>query len=105
MLGALAKKVFGSSNDRRVKAFRPRVEAINAMEQELEGLSDEALRARKFRLERVRAGAQGLVGQGFKLLLHGVDGIDPRSIGPHAAVIGGAENFLCESAEHLKPVV
>jgi preprotein translocase subunit SecA len=46
MLGALAKKVFGSANDRRVKSYQPRVAAINAMEPELEGLSDEALRAR-----------------------------------------------------------
>ena len=46
MLGALAKKVFGSANDRRVKSYQPRVAAINAMEGEVEGLSDEALRAR-----------------------------------------------------------
>jgi len=31
MLGALAKKIFGSANDRRVKGYRPRVEAINAI--------------------------------------------------------------------------
>ena len=46
MLGALAKKVFGSANDRRVKSYQPRVTAINALEQELESLSDEELRAR-----------------------------------------------------------
>jgi len=46
MLGALARKVFGSANDRRIKSYRPRVDAINAMEKELEALSDEALRAR-----------------------------------------------------------
>jgi preprotein translocase subunit SecA len=45
MLGAL-KKIFGSSNDRRVKGFRPRVAAINALEPELAALSDEQLRAR-----------------------------------------------------------
>jgi preprotein translocase subunit SecA len=44
--GALAKKIFGSSNDRRVKGFRPRAEAITALEAELKGLSDEALKAR-----------------------------------------------------------
>ncbi|MEM7427043.1 MAG: DEAD/DEAH box helicase, partial [Pseudomonadota bacterium] len=44
--GALAKKLFGSSNDRKVKAYSSRVDAINAMESELEGLSDEALQAR-----------------------------------------------------------
>ncbi|MHA6685620.1 preprotein translocase subunit SecA [Mesorhizobium sp. A556] len=49
--GALARKVFGSSNDRRVKAARPRLEAINAMENEMRALSDADLTARtqKFR--------------------------------------------------------
>jgi preprotein translocase subunit SecA len=46
MIGALARKLFGSSNDRRVKAYQPRVDEINALEKELEQLSDEALRAR-----------------------------------------------------------
>jgi len=45
-LGGIARKIFGSSNDRRIKASRPRVEAINAMENEMRALSDEALRAR-----------------------------------------------------------
>ena len=46
MIGALARKLFGSSNERRIKSYQPRVEAINALEQELEQLTDEALRAR-----------------------------------------------------------
>ncbi len=45
-LAGVARKIFGSSNDRRIKGLRPRVEAINALESELSGLSDEALRAR-----------------------------------------------------------
>jgi len=51
--GALARKVFGSSNDRRVRGIRPRVEAIGALEAEMRALSDEALRARtdQFRAE------------------------------------------------------
>ncbi|MDX8454978.1 preprotein translocase subunit SecA [Mesorhizobium sp. VK9D] len=50
-LGGLARKVFGSSNDRRVKSTRPRVEAINAMENEMQALSDAELagRTEKFR--------------------------------------------------------
>jgi preprotein translocase subunit SecA len=44
--GGLARKIFGSSNDRRVKSMRPRVEAVNAMENELAALTDEQLRAR-----------------------------------------------------------
>jgi preprotein translocase subunit SecA len=46
MIGALARKIFGSSNERRIKAYQPRVAQINALEKELEKLSDEALRAR-----------------------------------------------------------
>jgi preprotein translocase subunit SecA len=46
MIGAVARKLFGSANDRRIRSYRPRVEAINALEKELEALSDEALRAR-----------------------------------------------------------
>jgi len=46
MIGAVARKLFGSSNDRRIRAYRPRVDEINALEKELEQLSDDALRAR-----------------------------------------------------------
>src|SRR5712671_4392884 len=46
MIGALARKFFGSANDRRVKGYQSRVDAINALEGELEALSDEALKAR-----------------------------------------------------------
>src|SRR5262249_9366347 len=46
MIAALARKLFGSSNERRIKSYLPRVAEINALEKELEGLSDEALRAR-----------------------------------------------------------
>src|SRR6478609_3761114 len=46
MIAGLARKLFGSANDRRIKGYRPRVDEINALEKELEALSDEALRAR-----------------------------------------------------------
>jgi preprotein translocase subunit SecA len=46
MIGALARKFFGSANDRRVKGYQSRVNAINALEPELAKLSDEALKAR-----------------------------------------------------------
>jgi preprotein translocase subunit SecA len=46
MFGALAKRIFGSSNDRRLKTYDPLVKSINALEKDLEGLSDDALRAR-----------------------------------------------------------
>lgn len=46
MIGALARKFFGSANDRRVKGYQSRVSAINALEPEVSKLSDEALKAR-----------------------------------------------------------
>ncbi|UFI03845.1 preprotein translocase subunit SecA [Roseibium aggregatum] len=45
-LGALARKIFGSANDRKVKTFRAKVEQINALESEIQALSDDALRAK-----------------------------------------------------------
>ncbi|MQX35877.1 preprotein translocase subunit SecA [Roseospira navarrensis] len=46
MFGAIARKVFGTANDRYIKGLRKTVEAINALEPQLEALSDEDLRAR-----------------------------------------------------------
>ncbi len=46
MLGSLAKKIFGSANDRRLKGYRPKVAAINALEPELLKLTDAELAAR-----------------------------------------------------------
>jgi len=46
MFGAIAKRMFGSANDRFLKELAPAVDAINALEPELEALSDEALAAR-----------------------------------------------------------
>ena len=36
MITAVARKLFGSANDRRVRKYQPRVDEINALEQELE---------------------------------------------------------------------
>ncbi len=44
--GVLASKVFGSSNDRKLKKYASAVAAINALEPEVVALSDEELRAR-----------------------------------------------------------
>ena len=41
MLGGLAKKIFGSSNERLVRSFQREIDAINALEPELEKLSDD----------------------------------------------------------------
>ena len=50
--GSVAAKIFGSSNDRRVKGFRGKVDAINALEPEIEALSDEELRERTVEFRR-----------------------------------------------------
>jgi len=43
-IGTIAKKVFGTPNDRKIKATRPLVEQINALEPETEKLSDDGLK-------------------------------------------------------------
>ena len=50
--GTLAKKVFGTANDRKIKATRPIVEKINALEPEFEKLADDDLTARTEDLAR-----------------------------------------------------
>ncbi len=54
----LLTKIFGSRNDRLLKQYRKTVDRINALEPGLEGLSDEALKAKtqEFR-DRLAAGA------------------------------------------------
>lgn len=45
-LGGLARKLFGSANERRVRGYKARVDAINALEADMNALSDEALAAK-----------------------------------------------------------
>ena len=57
MLNNLAKRLFGSANDRFVKTIQGIVDAINAVEPEVEALSDDDLKARTAWLRgRVEAG-------------------------------------------------
>jgi preprotein translocase subunit SecA len=57
MLQALAKSLFGSANDRYIKKLQPIVDAVNALEPEMEALDDETLKARTPWLkERFQAG-------------------------------------------------
>ena len=44
MIGGLLKKIFGTKNDREIKALTKEVEKINALESEYEKLSDEELK-------------------------------------------------------------
>jgi preprotein translocase subunit SecA len=57
MLGALARRLFGSANDRFLRGLSADIRAINALEPELEALDDAALadRTRQFR-ERLAQG-------------------------------------------------
>ncbi|MDR7145544.1 preprotein translocase subunit SecA [Rhizobium sp. BE258] len=43
--GGIARKIFGSANDRRVRSFQPKVAAISAIEEKTRALSDEQLAA------------------------------------------------------------
>jgi preprotein translocase subunit SecA len=58
MLDTLLAKVFGTKHDREVKKMRPMVESINALEPEVERLSDEELAAKTIEFkERLANGA------------------------------------------------
>jgi len=59
-LGSIAKKVFGTTNDRRIKAARPVVAKINALEPEFEKLSDEALKQKTEELAKRAMGGESL---------------------------------------------
>jgi preprotein translocase subunit SecA len=60
-LGTLARKVFGTPNDRKVKSVRPLVAKINALEPEFQALSDEGIiaKTREFQ-KRVQEGGESL---------------------------------------------
>jgi preprotein translocase subunit SecA len=62
MLGisAIAAKVFGNSNERKLKRYRAVVGEINALEPEVEKLSDDELRARTIRFRDEVAGGRRL---------------------------------------------
>ncbi len=51
-IGTLAKKVFGTPNDRKIKATRPLVEQINALEDQFLALTDEGLKEKTEELRK-----------------------------------------------------
>ncbi|MFP4326901.1 MAG: preprotein translocase subunit SecA [Paracoccaceae bacterium] len=59
-IGRLAKKVFGTPNDRKVKATRPLVEKINALEPDYEALSDDALKQKTEEFRKRHAEGESL---------------------------------------------
>ncbi len=59
-LGGIAKKVFGTTNDRRIKATSPMVEKINALEDEFAALDDAGLIAKTDELKGRVANGESL---------------------------------------------
>src|ERR1700735_5248638 len=58
MIASIARAIFGSANDRSLKGYQRRVPAINALEDGMKALSDEALAAKTGEFpERLAAGA------------------------------------------------
>lgn len=58
--GTIAKKVFGTANDRKVKAVDPLVDKINALEPEFETLSDEGIKEKTEALAKRAMGGESL---------------------------------------------
>ncbi|HHV66880.1 preprotein translocase subunit SecA [Brucella intermedia] len=58
--GGLARKIFGSSNDRRVKILRQRANQITAIEKNYENLTDEQLQAKTAEFRAALAGGKTL---------------------------------------------
>ena len=56
----IGKKIFGSANDREVRALMPSVEKINALEPEMEALSDKELKAKTDEFREMLAGGTKL---------------------------------------------
>ncbi|MFC4626572.1 preprotein translocase subunit SecA [Daeguia caeni] len=58
--GGLARRIFGSSNDRRVKALRARANQITALEKNYESLSNEQLQAKTAEFRQALAEGKSL---------------------------------------------
>ena len=59
-LGKIAKKVFGTPNDRKIKAALPLVAQVNALEPEFEKLSDEGIKQKTEELSKRATGGESL---------------------------------------------
>ncbi|AXV16459.1 preprotein translocase subunit SecA [Neorhizobium sp. SOG26] len=53
--GGIARKLFGSANDRRVKGYKPKIDAINAIEEKTKALTDEQLAAQTAEFKKLLA--------------------------------------------------
>ncbi|QYZ69648.1 preprotein translocase subunit SecA [Neotabrizicola shimadae] len=59
-LGSLARKVFGTPNDRKIKSVRPLVAKINALEPEYAALTDDGIKAKTAELQKRAQGGESL---------------------------------------------
>ncbi len=59
-IGTVARKIFGTPNDRKIKTTRPLIEKINALEPEYEALDDEGLIAKTEEFRKRIAGGESL---------------------------------------------
>ena len=59
-LGTIARKVFGTPNDRMIKSVRPQVEKINTLEEAAKALSDEGLKEKTAELKARAASGESL---------------------------------------------
>ena len=58
--GGLARKLFGSANERRVRSYKSRVDAVNALEEKTKALSDAELAAKTAEFRQQLADGQSL---------------------------------------------
>ena len=59
-IGTIAKKVFGTPNDRLIKSVRPIIDQINALEAEYEAFSDDQIKAKTEELAKKAMGGADL---------------------------------------------
>ena len=80
MFNKLLAKIFGTSNERAVKRLLPTVAQINALEPQIQSLTDDQLRAKttEFR-QRVADGS-------YQIRAYGIDQQDP---GAYAGLLTG----------------
>jgi preprotein translocase subunit SecA len=74
MITALAKKIFGTQNERELKSIYPLVDKINALEPEMQKLSDEGLKNKTFEFrERLKKGEtlEGILPEAFAVCREG----------------------------------
>ncbi len=59
-LGGIARKLFGSENDRRLRGYKPKIDGINAIEEKTKALTDEQLAAQTGEFKRLLSEGKSL---------------------------------------------